>query len=78
MGANITFSNINVDGAVYLWEERNPGGAYASGVTAVNLSGAGTWICPNLGILFFFSLTSYFIILFLFSNFAHLSLLSWL
>jgi len=48
MGNNITFSNINVNGAVYLWEERNPGGAYAQGVTAINLSGAGTWICPNL------------------------------
>jgi len=48
MGNNITFSNINVNGAVYLWEERNPGGAYATGVVANNLSGAGTWICPNL------------------------------
>jgi len=48
MGQNITFSNINVNGAVYLWEERNPGGAYATKVTATNLSGAGTWICPNL------------------------------
>jgi len=45
---NINFTNINVNGAVYLWEERNPGGAYAQGVVATNLSGAGTWICPNL------------------------------
>jgi len=44
----INFTNIQVNGAVYLWEERNPGGAYAQGVVAVNLSGAGTWICPNL------------------------------
>jgi len=45
---NINFTNIQVDGAVYLFEERNPGGAYVQGVTAINLSGAGTWICPNL------------------------------
>jgi hypothetical protein len=44
----LNFTNIQVDGAVYLWEERNPGGAYAQGVVAKNLSGAGTWICPNL------------------------------
>lgn len=54
MGNNITFDNITVNGAVYLWEERNPGGAYAQNVVASNLSGAGTWICPNLGILNYF------------------------
>ncbi len=47
----LNFTNIQVNGAVYLWEERNPGGAYAQGVVATGLSGAGTWICPNLGIV---------------------------
>jgi len=45
---NLNFTNINVNGAVYLWEERQQGGAYAQGVVATGLTGAGTWICPNL------------------------------
>jgi len=44
----INFTNIKIDGAVYVFEERNPGGAYVQGVVADNISGAGTWICPNL------------------------------
>lgn len=42
---NISFTNMNVNGAQYLWEERVTGNIYAQGVVASNLSKGSAWNC---------------------------------
>jgi hypothetical protein len=40
-----SFTNVNINGAQYVWEERVGGTIYAEGVVATNISQAGIWNC---------------------------------
>lgn len=42
---NINFTNININGAQYVWEERVSGTIYAQGVVATNIVTASIWNC---------------------------------
>lgn len=42
---NVNFTNVQINGADYVWEERVSGTIYAQGVVATNISVAGAWNC---------------------------------
>jgi len=42
---NTNFTNVNINGAQYVWEERVAGTVYAQGVVATNIAIAGIWNC---------------------------------
>jgi hypothetical protein len=43
--SNVNFTNLNINGAQFVWEERVSGSIYAQGVVAQNIAQGGVWNC---------------------------------